>query len=57
MEENSMREEFKTWYDFGIHLPLKDRRESEGRSAEPNRSPPANGEGYDVDVLSAVLDG
>jgi hypothetical protein len=57
MEADMMLEEFKTWYDFGIHLPLKDRRESEGRSAEPNRPPLADGEGYDVDVLSAFLDG
>ena len=51
-----MREEFKSWYDFGIHPPLKDVRDSEERSAEPNRPPLADCEGYDVDVLSAVLD-
>jgi hypothetical protein len=51
-----MREECWSWEDFGIHPPLKDRRDSDGLSADPNRPPLADGEGYDVDVLSDVLD-
>ena len=54
--EYPLFEAFKSWYDFGTHLPLKDGRDCEGRPAEPNRPPLADGEGYDVDVLSRVLD-
>ncbi|HEY7312184.1 MAG TPA: hypothetical protein VH643_22660 [Gemmataceae bacterium] len=48
-------EEFKSWYDFGTQPPSKP-RDSEKLPTEPNRPPLANGEGYDVDILTAILD-
>jgi hypothetical protein len=51
-----MCEEFTTWVDIGNHLPRKETRDTVERPADPNRPPPADGEGYDVDILSDVLD-
>lgn len=51
-----MPEEFTSWVDFGIHPPHKDRRDSVELPPDLDRPPLADGDGYDVDVLNAILD-